>query len=39
MIAAINTLKDNLTTIHQVDYMSSALIRVEAVENDHEHIS
>ena len=44
MMAAINTvdsstLGDNLTTIHQVDYMSSALIRVEVVENDQEHIS
>ena len=44
MIAAINTvdgstLGDNLITIHQVDYMSSALIRAEAVENDQEHMS
>ena len=39
MIAAIDTvdgstLGDNLITSHQVDYMSSALIPVEAVEND-----
>ena len=39
MIAAINTvdgstLGDNLITCHQVDYMSSALIPAEAVEND-----
>ena len=41
MIAAISTvdsstLGDNLITIHHVDYMSSALIRAEAVENDQE---
>ena len=39
MISAIDTvdgstLGDNLITSHQVDYMSSALIPVEAVEND-----
>ena len=44
MIAAINTvdsstLRDNLITIHQVDYMSSALIRAEAVEKDQEYLS
>ena len=38
MTATINsvdssTLGYNLITIHQVDYMSSALIRAEAVEN------
>ena len=38
MIAAINTadgstLGDNLITSHQVDYMSSAIIPAEAVEN------
>ena len=41
MIATINTvdgsaLGDNLITSHQVDYMSSALIPAEAVENDQE---
>ena len=44
LIAAINTadgstLGDNLITSHQVDYMSSALISAEAVENDQEHIT
>ena len=44
MIAAINTsdgstLEDNLITSYQVDYMSSALIPAEAVENDLEHIT
>ena len=44
MTATINsvdssTLGDNLITIHQVDYMSSALIRAEAVENNQEHIT
>ena len=44
MTAVINTadgstLGDNLTTSHQVDYMSSVLIPVEAVENDQGHIS
>ena len=44
MIAAIDTvdgstLGDNLITSHQVDYMSSVLIPVEAVENDQGHIS
>ena len=44
MIAAINTangftLGDNLITSHQVDYMSSVLIPVEAVENEQGHIS
>ena len=44
MIAAIDTvdgstLGDNLITSHQVDYMSSVLIPVEAVENDQAHIS
>ena len=34
-----STLGDNLTTSHQVDYMSSVLIPVEAVENDQGHIS
>ena len=42
MIATINTvdgseLGDNLITSHQVDYMFSALILTEAVENDQEH--
>ena len=42
MIAVINTVGgstfgDNLITSHQVDYMSSALIPAEAVENDQEH--
>ena len=44
MIAAIDTvdgstLGDNLITSHQVDYMSSALISAEAVENDQKHIT
>ena len=44
MIDAIITvdgsaLGDNLITSHQVDYMSSALISAEAVENDQEHIT
>ena len=34
-----STLGDNLITSHQVDYMSSALISAEAVENDQEHIT
>ena len=34
-----STLGDNLITSHQVDYMSSALISVEAVENDQKHIT
>ena len=43
MIAAINTadgstLKDNLITSHSVDYISSAIIPAEAVENDREHL-
>ena len=42
VITAINTLDgstlgDNLITSHQVDYMSSALIPAEAVENKQEH--
>ena len=44
MIAAINiadcsTLRNNLITSHQVDYMSSVLIPAEAVENDQEQIT
>ena len=44
MIATINsedssTLGDNLITIHQLDYMTSALIPAEAVENNQEHIT
>ena len=43
MIPAIDTvhsstLRDNLVTSHQVDYISSALIPAEAVENDQEHV-
>ena len=43
MINAINTLDgstlgDNLISSHQVDYMSSALIPAEAVENNQEHL-
>ena len=43
MITAINTLdgstlEDNLITNHQVDYMSSALIPAEAVEDNQEHL-
>ena len=42
VITAINTLDgstlgDNLITCHQVDYMFSAVIPAEAVENNHEH--
>ena len=42
MITAISTLDgstlgNNLITSHQVDYMSSALIPAEAVENKQEH--
>ena len=44
MITTINTvdgstLGDNLVASHQVDYMSSALISAEAVENDQEYIT
>ena len=43
MIATINTVDGstlgvNLITSHQVDYMSSALILAEAVENYQEHL-
>ena len=43
MITTINTLDgsklgDNLITSHQLDYMSSGLISVEAVENNQEHL-
>ena len=43
MLTAINTydssaLGKNLTTSHQVDYVSSALIPAEAVENNHKHL-
>ena len=31
-------LGDNLIMSHQVDYMSSALIPAEAVENNQEHL-
>ena len=31
-------LRDNLIMSHQVGYMSSALIPVEAVENNQEHL-
>ena len=34
----IHTLGDNLITSHQVDYMFSALIPAEAVENNQEHL-
>ena len=37
MIAAINTVNNPITS-HQVDYMSSALIPAEAIENDQEHL-
>ena len=33
-----STLGDNLILIHQVDYMFSAFIQAEAVENDQEHL-
>ena len=41
---AINTvlgsaLGDHLIMSHQVDYMPSAIISAEAVENDQEHIT
>ena len=44
VITAINTfdgstLVDNLITRHQVNYMSSALIPAEAVENDQERLA
>ena len=35
----VSTLGDNLVTRHQVDYMSSALIPAEAVENYQEHLA
>ena len=43
MITAINTLDgstlgDNLIISHQVDYMFSALIPAEAVQNNQEHL-
>ena len=43
MISAIDTvhsstLRDNLVTSHQVDYISSALIPPEAVENKQKHL-
>ena len=43
MITTINnldgsTLGDNLITNHRVDYMSSALIPAEAVEDNQEHL-
>ena len=43
MITAVNTLDgstlgDNLITVHQVDYIFSALIPTKAVENNREHI-
>ena len=43
MITAINTLDGsklghNLITSHELDYMSSGLISVEAVENNQEHL-
>ena len=44
MMDAINTvlgsaLGDHLIMSHQVDYMPSAIISAEAVENDQEHIT
>ena len=44
VITAINildgsTLGDNLITSHQLDYMSSALIPAEAVENDEKYLT
>ena len=33
-----STLGDNLITSHQVDYLSSALIPAEDVENDQQHL-
>ena len=32
------TLGDNITTSHQVDYMSSALLPAEVVKNSQEHL-
>ena len=42
MITAINTVEGstlgaNLVSSHQIDYMSSAFIPTEAVENYHDH--
>ena len=34
---AVSTLGDNLTSSHQVDYVSSVLIRADAVENNQEY--
>ena len=44
VIIAINTyhsfmLGNNLITSHQVDYMPSALIPAEAVEDNHKHLA
>ena len=33
-----SALGDNITTSHQVDYMSSVLIPAEAVKNSQEHL-
>ena len=33
-----STLGDNLITSHHVDYMSSVLVSVEAVENDQKYL-
>ena len=43
LITAMNaldgsTLRDNLITSHQVDYMSTELIPAEAVENNQDHV-
>ena len=43
LITAVNTLDgstlgNDLITSHQVDYMSTALIPAEAVENDQDHL-
>ena len=34
-----STMGDNLITSRQVDYMSSALIRAEGVENDQDYLT
>ena len=33
-----SNLRDNIITRHQVDYIPSALIPAEAVENDQKHL-
>ena len=33
-----SALRDNITTSHQVDYVSSVLIPAEAIKNSQEHL-